>query len=116
MRWSTVLRDRVFIALVAAAILVAGLFALYLPTALDAYDKWGFRIVCGSALSADYEQAAIADGESADAGGRVDQCTSAIWWRRGWGATLVLVGGGLSIALLVEAARRPATQPAEGGG
>ena len=116
MRWATVLRDRVFIALVAAAILVTGLFALYLPTALDVYDKWGFRIVCGSALSADYEQAAIADRESTEPGDRVDQCTSAIWWRRGWGTTLVLIGAGMSIALLVEAARRPTPQPAEGGG
>jgi hypothetical protein len=87
----------------AVAMFGAGVFALYSPAALDDYDKWGFRIVCGSALSADYEQAAIADEEVAEPGDRVDQCRSAIWWRRGWASTLVLVGAGLSIAMLTRA-------------
>lgn len=116
MKWVAVLRDRVVIALVAVAILVTGLFALYLPTALDDYDKWGFRITCGSALSADYEQAATADAHAAGVGDYADQCQSAIWWRRGWASTLVLVGASLSIALLVSVARSPSSQPAGDSG
>jgi hypothetical protein len=115
-KWVALLRDRVVLALVAVAILVTGLFALYLPTALDDYDKWGFRITCGSALSADYEQAATADAHAAGAGDYADQCQSAIWWRRGWASTLVLIGVGLSIALLVSVARSPSSQTAGGSG
>lgn len=115
MKWVAVLRDRVVLALAAVAILVTGLFALYLPTALDDYDKWGFRITCGSALSADYDQAATADAHAAGVSDYADQCQSAIWWRRGWASTLVLIGAGLSIALLVRQQRESTDADRSGG-
>lgn len=115
MKWVAVLRDRVVLGLVAVAMLVTGLFALYAPTALDDYDKWGFRIVCGSGLSADYEQAAIADEVATATGDHVDQCRSAIWWRRGWASTLVLIGASMSIALLVRQQRESAGTDRSGG-
>ena len=101
------LRDRFVLSLLAATLLLAGVIGLYWPTSLDHYDRWGFRIHCGSGLSADYGQATIAEGaETArpaahDGEGYVEQCRSATWWRRAWACPLVLAGVALAIGLLL---------------
>jgi hypothetical protein len=95
------LGDRFVFVIVASALIVAGALALYWPTTLDDYDRWGFAISCGSGLSTDYEQAAAADHDSSSdqpqtrrAAGRsyVGKCHSAIRWRRAWATSLVIIG------------------------
>jgi hypothetical protein len=112
------LRDRFVLSLLAATVLLAGVAGLYWPTSLDHYDRWGFRIHCGSGVLADYGQATIADQAETSAAGPVerpgdayvDQCHSATWWRRAWAGPLVFGGVALSIALLLGFQRRtPAT-------
>jgi hypothetical protein len=101
------LRDRTVLAVIAAAMLFVGVVALYWPTSLDHYDRWGFRVHCGSGFVADYGQATIAD--QADAAAKdpttaspyVEQCHAAIWWRRGWAYPLTIAGLALSVALLL---------------
>ena len=74
---------------------------------LDQFDRWGFRIHCGSGLSADYGQATIAEGAEAarpgahDGDGYVERCRSATWWRHAWACPLVFAGLALSIGLLL---------------
>lgn len=94
-------RDRFVLALVAAALIAAGLLALNSPTTLDEFDRWGFRIVCGTGFTADYGQAEIADATETSSD-YVGQCGSAVTWRRTWAGGLVLLGAGLSLGLALR--------------
>lgn len=96
---ATGLRSRLVV-LVASTLIGAGAAGLYWPTTLDAHDRWGFPIGCGSAFSADYDHAAAADHEAASAGqGYVAQCQSATTWRRVWATSLAVTGAVGVIAL-----------------
>ncbi|MGA5465160.1 hypothetical protein [Mycobacterium sp. NPDC050041] len=112
MRLVRAMRDRVTLALVAAAMIGVGFLGLYWSTSLDDFDQWGFRITCGSGFAADYSQAATADAEAAAAEtppaqtDYVGRCRSAIWLRRGWTASLMSIGVALSIALLLNSRER----------
>jgi hypothetical protein len=107
---ASLLRDRFVLTLIALAVLVVGGFALFWSVSLDDFDRWGFRISCGTGLVADYGQAEIADQHRpSDAGADdyVAACRSAVWERRAWAVPVVLLGLGGSMALLVQRARHP---------
>ena len=75
-------------------VVAIGLLALNFPVFLDAYDQWGFQIKCGTGFASDLSQAAAAAGQHT----YVDQCETALIFRRLWAIPLVAVG---SIVLVV---------------
>jgi hypothetical protein len=94
------------VVLVASALIGAGAAGLYWPTTLDAHDRWGFPIGCGSGFSTDYGHAAAADHDAASAGqGYVAECQSAITWRRVWATSLTVTGAVGVIALNLRGRR-----------
>lgn len=99
------LRARLVI-VIASALIGAGAVELCWPTSLEAHDRWGFPIACGSGFSADYDQAAIADHDPVSGGhGYVAECESAISWRRVWATALAAVGA-VGLIVLGFLARR----------
>ncbi|WP_264013473.1 hypothetical protein [[Mycobacterium] manitobense] len=110
MRLVRAMRDRVTLALIAAAMIGVGFLGLYWSTSLDDFDQWGFRITCGTGFAADYSQAGTADAAAAETRQTqpdyVGQCRSAIWIRRGWTASVMSIGLALSIALLLNSRER----------
>ncbi len=76
--------------IVSAAViyLAAGLFALYFPVFIDAYDQYGWQIKCGNGFTAELTQAASAAGSN-----YVDQCNSALMVRRLWAIPAAVLGG-----------------------
>jgi hypothetical protein len=87
-----VLRDRFVLGLTAMAVIGVGAVMLCWPVHLDAHDRWGFEISCGSGLSADDGQAAAADDDAGAGSDYVDRCHSAVQHRRLWAAALVTLG------------------------
>lgn len=74
----------------AVALLAGGLFALYLPVFIDAYDQFGWQVKCGSGFITDLTQASSAVG----VGGKfVDQCDHALLVRRLWAIPAAALGG-----------------------
>ena len=109
---AALLRDRFVLTLIALVVLVVGGFALFWSVSLDDFDRWGFRISCGTGLLADYGQAEIADRHplpeaAAEHRDYVAACGSAVWERRAWAVPVLLLGLGGSMALLVHRARQP---------
>jgi hypothetical protein len=112
----SILRDRFTVGLLATAAISVGVCALYWPVSLDSYDRWGARISCGSALDADYSQAATTGGmglpveasvlDRAVSTDYVAQCRSATWWRRGWTVVTIAVGAGVLLASLAASRRQ----------
>ena len=104
MRLASILRDRVTIALVAVGLVVFGILAMNWSVQLDDYDRWGFRIGCGTGFTTSYDQATLADQQPPlppqPQSGYTDRCQTAVVWRRVW-ATSVIVLGGAMLALLV---------------
>lgn len=80
-------------------LIAAGLLVMSFPVSLNAYDRWGFTIVCGDAFKLDIAQAAIADQQPgfAVADGRtyVEQCRHAEALRRLWTIPPVVIGGAI---------------------
>lgn len=72
-------------------LLAGGLFALWNPVSIDAYDQWGFQIGCGSGIAADTAQAATAD-QTHQTTDFVNQCGSALTLRRAWSIPAVALG------------------------
>ena len=107
MKWVEVLRDRFTIGVIAAAAIVVGIIALQWQVHLDAYDRWGFHIGCGTGLQADYDQATRADDAAGPTASTdyTGQCQSAIVWRRVAAGSLVLLGVAVSIALIPRHAK-----------
>ena len=88
-----------YIGVVSVFAIVVGVFALYFPVFIDAYDQYGFQIKCGTGFGSDLSQAADATG-----GDYVDQCGTALMWRRMWAIPLVVFGAiVLAGVMLVEA-------------
>ncbi len=109
MRGPAILRDHVAIALVAGAIVAIGVLALFWSVQLDGYDRWGFRIGCGTGLASSYDQATLADQQpTGPHGGYVDACHSAVLWRRVWAVALVGLGVGCLVFLVNDRERRRA--------
>jgi preprotein translocase subunit SecG len=88
---------RLYLGIVAAALVVVGLLALWFPVYLSQYDHYGMQIACGRGFSADLSQAAGAGGN-----GLVAQCGTALLLRRLW-AIPAVVFGWLVLAGLVAA-------------
>lgn len=107
-----ILRDPVTVALIAAAVAGIGVLALFWSVKLDAYDRWGIRITCGTALASSYDQAALSDQRPPSPpqpqGGYVQQCHSAILWRRGGASAAIVLGAGAWGLLLLARERRTA--------
>jgi hypothetical protein len=78
---------QLYLAIVAAALVVIGLLALWFPVYLSQYDQYGMQIACGRGFSADLSQAAGADGD-----GLVSQCGTALLLRRLWAIPAVVLG------------------------
>jgi hypothetical protein len=79
---------QLYLGIVAAALVVIGLLALWFPVYLSQYDQYGMHIVCGSGFSADLSQAAGAKGGN----GLVSQCETALLLRRLWAIPAVVFG------------------------
>jgi hypothetical protein len=88
-----VLRDRFSLGLMAMVVVGVGAVMLCWPVRLDAHDRWGFQISCGSGLGSDDGQATAARDDAEGARDYVDGCHSAVLQRRVWAATLVTLGG-----------------------
>jgi len=78
---------QLYLGIVAAALVVIGLLALWFPVYLSQYDQYGMQIACGRGFSADLSQAAGAHGN-----GLVSQCGTALLLRRLWAIPAVVVG------------------------
>ena len=78
---------QLYLGIVAAALVVIGLLALWFPVYLSQYDQYGMQIVCGRGFSADLSQAAGAKGN-----GLVSQCGTALLLRRLWAIPAVVLG------------------------
>ena len=106
MKPAALLRDPLVSALIAGTLLVIGIFALSWPVELDEYDRWGFRIDCGTGFASSYDQAAIADQQAPSPpqsqSGYVDGCQSAVLWRRGWASAVLALGVGAGLVLLLN--------------
>ena len=72
----------------AVVFLAGGIFALYLPVFIDAYDQFGWQVKCGNGFTAELTQAASAAGNN-----YVDQCNSALMVRRLWAIPAADLGG-----------------------
>lgn len=111
MNSAALLRDRFASALIVGALLVIGIFALSWPVELDDYDRWGFRIDCGTGFASSYDQAALTDQQPPpppqSQSGYVDGCQSAVLWRRGWASALLAIGVGAGLVLLLSRDRQP---------
>ncbi len=75
----------------ASVFLAGGLFALYFPVFIDAYDQFGWQVKCGNGFTTELTQAS---GAAATAGNSyVDQCNSALMVRRLWAIPTAALGG-----------------------
>ncbi|WP_231986615.1 hypothetical protein [Mycobacterium sp. 852002-40037_SCH5390672] len=75
----------------AAVFLAGGLFALYFPVFIDAYDQFGWQVKCGSGVTTDLTQASSAAGAAGN--DYVGQCTNALMVRRLWAIPAAVLGG-----------------------
>lgn len=79
---------QIVLAVLGAALMVAGLSALWFPVQLGQYDRWGMQIGCGRGFSAQLPSPDEAYG--ADYTG---QCGSALLLRRAWAIPAAVAGG-----------------------
>jgi H+/Cl- antiporter ClcA len=108
------IRDRFTIAVLAGLIAIIGVVAFYYPIQLSAYDPWGMKIPCGTAMSPDVDQAVEADMYTANPPARAvasgptqyaAQCNQAVWIRRGWSVPMTLAG--VIVVGVIALGRRP---------
>jgi hypothetical protein len=101
----------------AGLIAIIGVVAFYYPIQLSAYDPWGMKIPCGTAMSPDVDQAVEADMYTANPPARAvasgptqyaAQCNQAVWIRRGWSVPLTLAG--VIVVAVIALGRRPQSQ------
>lgn len=110
---------------ITSALIVAGAVTLFWPTSLDAHDRWGFPIACGSGFSTDYAQAASTDHDTTASGqqqgrssaGYVAACESAVTRQRVWATSLAVTGvvGLIALRFRGRRARSSANQQATQG-
>jgi hypothetical protein len=89
------------VAALGLVLLGAGLLALNFPVFLDAHDKWGAQVECGTGYISNQTQAIAAD-EAAGTSNFVNECNSALAVRRAWTIPLVAIGSLILAGLLVE--------------
>ncbi|MEB4209316.1 hypothetical protein [Mycobacterium sp. 94-17] len=93
----------------AALLLAGGLFALYYPVFIDAYDQFGWQIKCGNGFAADLAQASRALSTAGD--NVVGRCDSALIARRLWAIPMAVLGAAIltweSAAALAHDYHRP---------
>jgi hypothetical protein len=70
-----------------AALLAAGVLALWFPVHLDQFDQWGMQISCGRGFSSGLSQST-----GAHDAGLADQCGTALLVRRMWAIPAAVVG------------------------
>lgn len=75
----------------AVVFLVGGLFALYLPVFIDAYDQYGWQVKCGNGFTADLTQASNAVSTASN--NYVARCNDALMVRRLWAIPAAVLGG-----------------------
>ncbi|MDT4999924.1 MAG: hypothetical protein QOK12_2029 [Mycobacterium sp.] len=111
------IRDRFTIAVLAGLIAIIGVVAFYYPIQLSAYDPWGMKIPCATAMSPDFDQAVEADMYTANppvkaaSSGPTDyaaECNQAVWIRRGWSVPMTLAG--VIVVGVIALGRRPQSQ------
>ncbi|OBB86628.1 hypothetical protein A5760_04360 [Mycobacterium colombiense] len=94
----------------AVVFLAGGLFALYLPVFIDAYDQFGWQVKCGNGFTTELNQASSAVGPAGT--NYVDQCGNALMVRRLWAIPTAVLGGMAltwrAAAVLAHDHRRPA--------
>ena len=78
---------QVVLGVVGAALIAAGLLALWFPVLLNQYDLWGMQISCGRGFNASLSQAPAAK-DATFAG----QCGSALLLRRLWAIPSAVIG------------------------
>jgi hypothetical protein len=78
---------QVVLGVLGAALIVAGLLALWFPVHLSQYDQWGMQISCGRGFNASLSQTS----EVNDAG-LVGQCGTALLVRRLWAIPTAVIG------------------------
>jgi hypothetical protein len=80
-------------------LIAAGSLVMTFPVSLNAYDRWGFTIVCGNAFKLDSTHAVLVDqqpgAEAADSRTYVAQCRHAVALRRLWTIPPVAIGGAI---------------------
>lgn len=83
--------NRVSLIVFAAVMLLAGgLFALYLPVFIDAFDQFGWQVKCGNGFTTELTQASSAAGAAHN---YVERCESALMARRLWAIPTAALGG-----------------------
>jgi hypothetical protein len=87
---------QLLLGILGAALIVAGLSAMWFPVHLGQYDRWGMQISCGRGYSASLPDPA--DSYGAD---YARQCGSAVLVRRLWAVPAAVVG--LVLAILTAA-------------
>ena len=78
---------QLMLGILGAALIVAGLSAMWLPVHLGQYDRWGMQVSCGRGFSASVPEPA--DSYGADYAG---QCGSAVLVRRLWAIPAAVAG------------------------
>jgi hypothetical protein len=78
---------QVVLGVVGAALIAAGLLALWFPVHVGQYDQWGMQISCGRGFNASLSQTP----EAHDAG-LADQCQTALLLRRLWAIPAAIIG------------------------
>jgi hypothetical protein len=78
---------QVVLGVVGAALIAAGLLALWFPVHVGQYDQWGMQISCGRGFNASLSQTP----EAHDAG-LAGQCETALLLRRLWAIPAAIIG------------------------
>lgn len=88
---------QVLLGVVGAALIAAGLLALWFPVHLGQYDQWGMQISCGRGFNGSLSQTPGAD--NANLAGR---CGTALLVRRLWAIPAAIMGWVLVTILAVK--------------
>jgi hypothetical protein len=87
-----------YIGVLGVAMIAVGLLALNFPVFIDAFDRFGFQIKCGTGYFANLTQAMDAGDD------HVGQCERALMTRRLWTIPLIVVGSVLLAVVVFVAA------------
>jgi hypothetical protein len=80
-------KRQLVLGVVGAALIAAGLLALWLPVRSGQYDQWGMQISCGSGFSG-----SLSHTPGAHDAGLAGQCGTALLMRRLWAIPTAVIG------------------------